>query len=225
MIILNIEQGSREWQLARIGIPTASQFDRVMTPKKLMAAAAGDKYRAELLAEWIVGHPIDFSGKGGSGFTERGTEMEGEARKHYEFNQDVEVQRVGFVLRDDKLVGGSPDGLVNDDGGADFKCPAIQTHISYLLDSDLLVDEYRSQAQGYMYLTGRAWWDLFSFNPVLPHVRVRVDRDEKFQTALDGHLYDFTRVLEAAKLQLAAHKQVPPWMFEDEAPALETAGV
>ena len=34
-IIRGIEQGSEAWQQLRLGIPTASAFDRILTPKKL----------------------------------------------------------------------------------------------------------------------------------------------------------------------------------------------
>ncbi|HSH45084.1 MAG TPA: hypothetical protein VK966_04470 [Longimicrobiales bacterium] len=35
MIWLDVEQGSGEWEAARLGIPTASQYDRILTAKTL----------------------------------------------------------------------------------------------------------------------------------------------------------------------------------------------
>lgn len=214
MKIVECVQGDDVWTYARLGIPTASAFGSIIQPKKLQASAGQPLYRAKLLAEWLLGYPVEFDGS--SAYAARGKEMEPRARGHYELSLDIDTQLVGFVLRDDEKVGGSPDALVGDDGGVDFKCPAIHTHISYLITPQLLEDEYRVQVQGYMYLTDRAWWDLYSYNPELPAVRVRVERDEKFIAALDGHLAEFVRDLDAAKAQLAPFKRQPVRMFEEE---------
>ena len=36
----DLAQGSEAWLAIRLGIPTASEFDRILTPKKLELAAA-----------------------------------------------------------------------------------------------------------------------------------------------------------------------------------------
>ena len=59
MNVIDCEQGSREWVEARLGIPTASQFSRLLTPKRMQVSASRHRYRAELLAEWITGEPVD----------------------------------------------------------------------------------------------------------------------------------------------------------------------
>ena len=43
----------------RLGIPTASEFDRIVTPVKLTYAAAAHKYMCVKLAEWISGEPLE----------------------------------------------------------------------------------------------------------------------------------------------------------------------
>lgn len=206
MIKLDVEQGTPEWEAARIGIPTASRFDEILTPKTLKPSTSATKYRSQLLAEWLCGTSIDFSGN--SGFMDRGKEMEPEARAWYEFSRKCEIDRVGFVLRDDGETGGSPDGLVGVDGGIEIKCPAIHTHIGYLLEPATLVSDYRGQTQGYMYLTGRAWWDVISYHPDLPKVVQRIPRDEEYIAALDRALNVFIEYLTAAKKQLEPHKML-----------------
>ena len=39
MIILDVEQGSRAWIEARLGIPTASEFSRIVTPGGKLSAS------------------------------------------------------------------------------------------------------------------------------------------------------------------------------------------
>ena len=112
MIVLEHDQGSVEWIQARLGIPTASEFHRIITPTGKLSASR-DGYMAELLAEWALGEPVtEF---GGNDWTERGKALEPDARACYAFQADCEPQTVGFVLRnDDRMCGASPDALVDE---------------------------------------------------------------------------------------------------------------
>jgi hypothetical protein len=205
MKILTMEQGSPEWEFARLGIPTASRFDALLTPKTMKPSTQAEAYMAELLAEYLLGQPLDW---GSSGFMERGTEMEPEARKWYEFTYDVEVETVGFVTRDDGLVGGSPDGLAGADGVLEIKCPGALKHVQYMLGTH---PDHRGQVQGYMKLTDRSWCDILSYHPDLPPVVFRTERDEKYLSALDAVLEPFVERLEAAKARFADKKVPRPW--------------
>lgn len=216
MIVLDCEQGSEAWLRARIGLPTASGFDQIMTAKKLQYSESAAKYRAHILAEWTTGFPIQDDLKRND-WMARGTDMEPEARRWYELEKDVEVERVGFILREDRRVGGSPDGLVGLDGGAEIKVPALHTHLLYLLDPKELVAKYQSQCQGYMYLTGRKWWDVLSYSPVVPKVLERIPRDPQFIGALHRHIGRFLTDLDAAKRKLLVLGCNPPeWIQRPE---------
>lgn len=197
MIILDCAQGGPEWLDARLGIPTASCFDKIIQPVKLQPAKA-TAYRNQLLAEWLLKRPLDaFS----SYWMERGTEIEPEARAYYaEWYEPV--REVGLILRDDRQVGGSPDGLVGDDGGLEVKCPKPETMVGYLLDPASLAAEYRHQIQGNLYISGREWWDILAYHPEMEDVRVRVVRDEAYLEALDKALEVFVTDLNEAKLKL-----------------------
>lgn len=201
MKTLACEQGSAEWQILRLGRITCSGLERILTSKTRKLASGRTSYMHELLASWLIGEP---TGGNLGGYVERGTEMEPAARADYEFAAGAPVQRVGFILADDESFGGSPDGLVGADGGVDFKCPAAPTHIGYILSPDSLRDDYYAQVQGYMLLTGRAWWDLRSYNPVLPSVTVRVPRDAEYLALLSPALAQFRGELHAARAKLRA---------------------
>jgi len=208
MRIVDVVQGTPEWEYARLGIPTASQADRIMTPRQLKPASAQREYLHQLLAEWIVGHPIDWGQA--SPWADRGREMEAEARAAYEIVMGVDVQMVGLILTDDGMFGGSPDGLVGDDGGVEIKCPGLHTHIGYLLDPDSLADRYRGQVQALLWLTGREWWDLWSYHPELPPVRVRVQPDESWRAAWEPTLAAFIAELRECREKLREYRRVPP---------------
>ena len=220
MIVLDMEQGSPEWLAARIGRPTASQFNRILTSKRLDYSSQAEGYLNQLLADWLLGYPTGWEG---DGWTERGTELEEEARAFYEFERGVDVARVGLVLREDGKVGGSPDGLVeatlagHGGGVLEIKCPAIYNHIGYLRSPASLADAYRHQLQGLLYLTGRAWADVVSYCPDLPTVVVRVEPDAAYHAALAAALDTFVAALDAAKEQLADYKREPPrWGLAEE---------
>ena len=53
MKIIDVKQGEPAWFEIRRSIPSASNFDRIMTPKTCKLAAAADEYICELVAEKI----------------------------------------------------------------------------------------------------------------------------------------------------------------------------
>lgn len=197
MITLDVEQGSAVWLAARRGLPTASQFDKLITAKTMRPSEQATKYRNFLLAEWLLGENLDDDV---SQFMQRGTDLEEGAFDFYEMRQEVDVDRVGFVLRGDRRAGCSPDGLIGTEGGLELKCPSPAVHVGYLLDG--MDTAYRAQVQGCLYLCEREWWDWLSYHPTLPPVLVRCYRDEPFITALSSILDAFCDHLDAMREEL-----------------------
>lgn len=193
-------QGSIEWRQARVGVVTASRLDDILTPKALKPAK-GESYLNLLLAEWMLGAPIESDGGLAQ---ERGVEQEADARRWYEFERSVDVEQVGFFTRDDGKLGASPDGVVGDDGGLEIKVPLAHNHVAYLRDPSALVADYRGEVQGGLLVTGRKWWDLVSFNDKLPKVLVRVLPDAAYLDALAPALDAFLARLDAEKAKLEA---------------------
>jgi exodeoxyribonuclease (lambda-induced) len=63
-------------------------------------------------------------------------------------------------------VGASPDGLVEDDGMIEIKCPADVGHYRIIRDGELEIDpKYIWQAQMELLVAERKWCDLIIYNP------------------------------------------------------------
>jgi putative phage-type endonuclease len=192
MIVADVIQGSPEWLAARVGIPTASGFDKIITTKGEPSKQAL-KYMYQLAAERITGVKEETYQNAAM---QRGIEMESEAREMYEFITGNEVAITGVCYSNKKkLYGASPDGLVGNDGALEIKCPTSAVHIGYLLDGNLPV-EYFQQTQGQLFVTGRKWVDFFSYYPGIKPLIVRVLPDVKFLKALMVELEIFVKELD-----------------------------
>ena len=199
MIVHPCQQGTVEWTEARLGIPTASEFSRIVTATGKLSKQR-DGYLAELLAEWCLGEPVtNFMG---NEWTERGQVLEPEARKYYAFQRDLDAETVGFIYLDEaRMVGCSPDGLVGEDGLLELKCPMAPTHLLWLCRG-VLPPAHNAQVQGELWVTGRAWCDFMSYFPGLPPLLVRVEPDSKYQAALDDLMPKFVQEVLAGRERL-----------------------
>jgi hypothetical protein len=198
VIALNVRQGSPQWQAARLGLPTASAFANLITPRTRQPSKSADKYLHRLLAESQLGRPLDDAS---SLWMERGKAMEDEAVALYEFQHDVDTEIVGFVLRDDGRVGCSPDRFVGGTGILEIKVPSAEVHAGYLMGVSL-EDVYRPQVQGMLWICERQWAHLLSYNPEMRPALERVERDEEFIESLAEIVDGFVVRLDEAREQL-----------------------
>ena len=186
-------QGELSWHLARWGVPSASQFDRIVTPTGKLSSKSDD-YIAELIGDLAMkaiypeGPPWGFQTYMNQQM-KWGVETEAEARSWYEMFSCSSVEQVGFVMTDDDHFGCSPDGLCGEHGGLELKCPSAKTQVQYLL-AETLPDAYRCQVHGSMIVTGREWWDFVSYCQGLPPFVLRVHPDA-FTTLLAKALHQF----------------------------------
>ena len=182
MKVLCPEQYTPEYWQHRRGVPSASNADRIITPKTAKPSSGMDGYIDELLGDMFdpgYAQHLDHA----TAAMRNGSIMEPEARHHYAaFGSDEEVQETGFVTTDDDRFGCSPDALVGDNGGLELKCPIHKTHVEYLR-SGTLPDKYKPQVHWSLIVTGRSWWDFMSYARNLPVMCVRVEPDE-FTTKL-----------------------------------------
>jgi len=196
--IYTMQQGSPEWHEIRRGIVTASGMKRIITPAKLAYSSQAQAYIDELLAERFT-EPA--SGEDGplTYFMHRGNDLEPTARAHYAFTHRVDVQEVGFVMRDDGKVGCSPDSLVDEDGGLEIKCPDGKKHVENLRSMrEGIGAEYRLQVQTCIMVCERDWWDELSFHPDMPASERRTPRDDAVIVKISEALERFLADLQAA---------------------------
>ena len=198
LITLDCEQGSEEWLAARLGIPTATGFENIVTATGKKSASY-IKYMAELIEESILGGGDTFK----SGFMERGNQLEPQARAAYEFLTGNDVIQVGGVyLNEDREVMVSPDGLIPSlKKGLEIKCPKMSTHIRYLLEGGV-PSEYIIQVQANLWVTGYDTWDFVSYCPEYqkqPLYIFTAHRDQVLMAAFDKLIPQFLNTLRAYK--------------------------
>lgn len=199
------EQGSVEWLMERVGHVTASRFCDVMAKlKNGSPAKARNDYVWELVIERLTQKPKQHY------TTEAmlwGTEQEQFSKMDYEARTGRIVEKSGFVKHPSMAwVGGSPDGLIDDDGGWESKSPySSAVHLQTILTG--MPADHTAQVQGLMWITGRAWWDFSSFDPRLPpeyqHHIQRIERDDDYIANLAGEVAAFLGEVEDRLMQLA----------------------
>ncbi|SUF21784.1 Integration, recombination (Phage or Prophage) [Salmonella enterica] len=203
-----MEQRSPEWFAARCGKVTASRLYDVMARTKSGYAASRQNYMAELICQRLTGKPEE-------GFTNaammRGTELEPVAREVYALNEfDAVISEVGLI--DHPTIAGfaaSPDGIVNDDGLIEIKCPNTWTHLQ-TLKTGVPKYQYLLQMHAQMMCTGRKWCDFVSFDDRLPpehaYFKTRINFDEVLAEEIEQEVVKFLTELET-EIQNITHQE------------------
>jgi hypothetical protein len=200
MKIIDCDQNSPEWYAARLGKPTASCFEKIITPTGKEGTQA-DKYMNVLIAEIIRGER--FEAFKGNVFTERGKEYEAAAVKDYELLRGVDAFAVGFCTNDEGTIGCSPDRLIGDDGILEMKVPNPDNHVEHMLKGKL-EQEHRPQTQGQLFVTGRQWCDTICWNPKMQPVIIRSERDNAYIFEMSRLLNQFLQRMQARIEELKA---------------------
>lgn len=197
MTILDVQQGSVEWLEARAGKATASRFKDILQKTANGSFKAGRKnYSTELLLERIthvLTEPFETDDM------RWGRKVEPLARVQYALVSGNKVERVGFCQHDKLAAGASPDGLIGQDGGVEFKCRKSANHLETLHLGEM-PPEYTAQVQGNLWITGRKWWDFVSFDPRFPKNAQlfiqRIERDEETIKLIETEVGKFLKELE-----------------------------
>lgn len=183
-----VVQGSPAWFKLRQGRPTASSFEKIITPKTAQISKSSRKYAYQLLAERLLNQPTENNFR--SDWTERGKELEPSAARQYGFMREVELREAGFFTTDDGLIGASPDRIViGEPVGLEIKCCTPANHIGYLLDG---TDEnYKVQTQGQLLVCEFELVDLYCYSDRMPACTIRTARDEPYIALLSSALKSF----------------------------------
>jgi hypothetical protein len=189
--VTDIEQGTKEWFALRLGIPTSSEFSKILTSKgKLSQSASG--YRNTLIGEILLGKPEETYE---SYDMMRAKELEPEARDLFSMIYNIDVEQVTLCYYDKRKDRScSPDGMLPTEEGLEIKCPKLATHIGYLL-SGKFPSKYFHQVQGSMYITGFKSWFFMSYYPGLDPFIIEVKRDDEFCNNLDKAIDEFNKIL------------------------------
>jgi hypothetical protein len=198
----DVEQNTEEWYRLRLGIPTASEFDKIITPTGKMSSQANG-YANKLLAEIMLN---DYLPMVNTPYMERGKILEQEAADEYQLVTGTQIKKGGFCTTDDGKFGCSPDRFVSDEGLLEIKCPAANTHIEYMLE-ECIDTAYYPQLMGQLYVTGRQWVDVYSYCPGLISACIRVERDPIYMPKLEKALSDF-RDLMSRKIEKLQDKKI-----------------
>jgi len=141
------KQRTPEWHLIRRGVPTGSEFSKILTPVKATPSSSQKSYMAQLFAEVQDQRPNSF-GENDKPITramQDGLDMEPEARRWIAMELNLDVQEYGFISTEDDRFGWSPDGMIGEEEGLELKCPQLATINEWWLDGGGLPDEHKCQ--------------------------------------------------------------------------------
>lgn len=194
--------------MAKSGYKTAPRAEAIALA--LAGKPVGDfsdeakNYAFRLAVERISGQALD------EGFQNwamrRGNELEPEARMEHEAQTGLFVERAGFVLTDDRIFGASADGLIEEDGGSEYKCFLDPAKLrTFHIDND--PSEVMDQVQGCMWITGRKWWHIGLYCPALAPVGRQLwwqefKRDDDYIEKLVDDLMEFKGLLDGYEQHL-----------------------
>jgi len=174
MKIVDVEQRSQEWFELRSKKMTASHAQAISANGKGLIT-----YIREMMCEFYsFGETESYTNK----FMEHGIENEEIACMVYEFEFGNKVNKVGFVIYND-YVGCSPDGMINDDGLVEIKCPSDKVYFNLLLDNKI-DPKYLWQMQMQMLVCNRKWCDYVVYNPNFKQ-QIYIERVERDELMID----------------------------------------
>lgn len=160
---MTILQRSEDWHADRCGKVTASRVKDISAKPK-----TGKAYNAltlTILTERLTGVQEETPT---TGPMQWGIDQEVHAITAYENETGNFVVGTGLVNHPAiKMSGASPDGLVDQDGQLEVKCPNSQTHLNTILTKEV-PGEYIPQITWQLACTRRKWCDFVSYDPRLP---------------------------------------------------------
>jgi hypothetical protein len=213
----DIYQNTQEWLDLRLGLLTASNMKKVITPKTL-EPANNDTMRA---------FAYSIAAQRAACFAEPQYESWDMQRGHLEEPIAIEmyctnyadVERCGFITNtfDGAKIGYSPDGLVGDDGLIEVKSRGQElqfgTFVKNAVPCDFLV-----QIQTGLLVSRRRWCDFISYSNGMPlfvkRVEANPDVHDKILKAATAFELEVQDCLEAYKQNTKGVPVAPLRVFE-----------
>jgi len=196
MKILPYAQRSPEWYAARLGIPTASNANKIITSAGKRASTARG-YLCSLAWERLTGESTAPDLSRVKAVTD-GLEREDTAADMFSKAMNgIHLERIGFCLTDNGKFGASPDRIIKGGNvGVEIKCPKGPTQLGYLLDGaaeaypaqiagQFLVCEFDSIHFWSWHPQAPGYHTVFTYRDVAPYVRILENLVDEFCDALD----------------------------------------
>lgn len=193
-------QHTLQWYRARLGHITGSSAGKIIPKgrtKDAVFTQTGITYLMQIAAERMIPQQIVEDDEIFQCYLDEvnvtskamriGNEREDEARQLYEDTTGNTVVEVGSTQHPDiATFASSPDGLTDDGGCVEIKCPTPPVYVEYatkITDAESLKavrPEYYWQCISHMACTGAQWCDFIAYCPynAYPLHIVRIDRDE-----------------------------------------------
>lgn len=209
-------QRSDAWFKRRLGLPTASKFDMIITPqgkrsgqaKRLMYQLAYEAITEKLVERDLSGIP----------HVQHGIDNEPVAVRAFEDHTGLLTKEIGFITNDTETIGCSPDRIILGRHEAlEIKCPTGPAHCGYLIDG--LLDAYKAQIQGQILIGSFRCVHFFSWSPELMPYHTIVEPDPDFLFSLERYLSEFHAELTKGIAHIRALGSWPqnaPSVFPDE---------
>lgn len=164
--VISVHQQTPEWYQSRIGKLTASNMAAAISYlKNGKESTERAKLKmlivAERLTDIIAPHYV----------TEAmawGIATEAEAKEAAAKLIGLDIKPCGFYDHPEiDNFGATPDGLLDDDGLIEIKCPTTTTHLSWLLENKV-PEQHKPQMSAQLLCTGRRYCQFMSYDPRVP---------------------------------------------------------
>ena len=191
-IYKDLIQGTDEWLELRLGKFTASKASAIASNGKGLTTLVfekADELSTGKMKEVYQNEAMKW-----------GIQHEPKARIAYEFETENVVEQVGFIELD-KYTGGSPDGLIGENGGLELKCPTIRVFYEFM-KTRKINPAYVWQIQMNMLVSDRKWWDYGVYHPAfkIPLIIQKIERDEakieKLRIGLEEGTNQLKKIME-----------------------------
>ena len=204
----NLEQGSEDWLVAKLGVMSASEAHAILSGAKTQTKKT---YIAKKIGQVITGIPEDeFNAKA----LQWGKENEAAARTGYSFVKGKEVKEVGFTYKDMSLREGcSPDGQVKGERHfIEIKCPFTTEVYVKMACFDQIKPEWEKQVQYSMRVLDVDQYDFVIYDPRVMRDKIifrTFERDDKVQSLFEEATQEIIYAMDSALNEIG-------YMFGDQ---------
>jgi len=211
-IFHDVQQNTLEWMELRTGKLGGSSIGKVMANFGKSFGPPAHDLAVQIAIEQLTGKKIESQYT--NSHMERGHIQEPIARALYEENNFVTVSNGGFFDSGD-LLGVSPDGLVDDDGGIEIKSVIESVHFANIKRRGF-DPAYKWQIYAELLVSGREWWDFVSFCETFPPgkklYQFRIFRNEAAEefAMIQIRVDHFKQLVYEKRTVIENFKYVPP---------------